>query len=291
MTSMPLPRRVAGLSELADAFPVVLCDVWGVVHDGLAPLQSGIDALIAYRRGGGIVMLISNAPRPAWSVWEQMDKIGVDRACADGLITSGDVTRATLGEHEGARIFHLGPERDFPIYQGLAIELCDLDSATLVSCTGLFDDQTETPEDYDAMFEEMARRHLPMICANPDIVVESGDRLVPCAGAMAARYAELGGAAVIIGKPHPPIYAEARKEIDALAGKTIAPEQVLAIGDGASTDMVGANRVGFETMFIASGIHAAEFGAGSDDGEAERVGAFLMRSGTRASYFMPRLSW
>ncbi len=143
MTSAPLPRRLAGLSEIASSFPVALCDVWGVVHNGVAPLRPSIAALIAFRRQGGIVMLISNAPRPAWSVWEQLDRIGVDRACGDRMITSGDVTRSTLGERPGARIFHLGPERDLPIYQGLTVELCDLDSADLVSCTGPFDEQNE----------------------------------------------------------------------------------------------------------------------------------------------------
>ncbi len=127
MTNAAPPRRLAGLSEIASSFPAVLCDVWGVVHDGVAPLQSGIDALIAFRRQGGVAMLISNAPRPAWAVWEQMDRIGVDRACAAGLITSGDVTRAALSEKAGARVFHLGPDRDLPIYRDLAIELSDLD--------------------------------------------------------------------------------------------------------------------------------------------------------------------
>ncbi len=137
----------------------------------------------------------------------------------------------------------------------------------------------------------MARRGLPMVCANPDLVVESGDRLVPCAGAMAARYATFGGEAIIVGKPHAPIYAQARQEIDALAGTAIATGQILAIGDGAGTDMIGANKAGLPTLFVASGIHAAELAIDCDDGAAARVGAFLGRSGARADYFMPRLSW
>lgn len=291
MTNAAPPRPLAGLSEVAARFPAVLCDVWGVVHDGVAPLQPSVDALVAFRRRGGVAMLISNAPRPAWAVWEQLDRIGVDRACADGLITSGDVTRSVLSEKAGARIFHLGPDRDLPIYQDLAVELCDLDSATLVSCTGPFDEQTETPEDYDDMFAEMARRKLTMICANPDIVVENGDRLVPCAGAMAARYETFGGDTAIIGKPHKPIYDEALREIDRLAGRPVARSEILAIGDGAGTDMLGANRAELATLFIASGIHAADFGGGCDEAAGERIGAFLARTGTRADMFMPRLAW
>ena len=290
MTTTLLPRQIASLSEIIDPFPAVLCDVWGVVHDGLAPLPTGIDALLAYRRRGGVVMLISNAPRPAWAVMEQMEGIGVDLDCGDDLITSGDVARSVLAEKPGARIFHLGPERDQSIYQGLAVELSDLDSADIVSCTGLFDDQTEQPEEYDPMLAEMKALDLPMICVNPDIVVESGNRLLPCAGALAARYADIGGEATIVGKPNPPIYEMALARIDALVGTPVAPERVLAIGDGAGTDIVGANRAGLETLFIASGIHAAEYGAG-EELDAEAVGTFLERRGASASFFMPRLSW
>ena len=220
-----------------------------------------------------------------------MDRISIDHACSDGLITSGDVTRLALSEQAGARVFHLGPDRDLPIYQDLAIELSDLDSATLVSCTGPFDEQTEVPEDYDGMFAEMARRKLTMICANPDIVVESGNRLVPCAGAMAARYETFGGDTVIIGKPHRPIYDQALREIERLAGRAVAKSEILAIGDGAGTDILGADRAGLASLLIASGIHAAEFGGDGDEAAEERIGAFLDGVGTRADMFMPRLAW
>ena len=139
MKTRVTPREIDGLSEVSARFPAVLCDVWGVVHDGVLPLQSGVDALVAYRNNGGVVMLISNAPRPSWSVREQMVEIGVNVSCFDGLITSGDVTRSYLQEQKGARVFHLGPDRDYSIYEGLSVETSGLDSADVVCCSGLFD--------------------------------------------------------------------------------------------------------------------------------------------------------
>ena len=290
MISTASPRRISGLSEIALPFRAILSDVWGVVHNGLGPFHDAVEALTNYRQSGGIVLLISNAPRPDWSVEEQLDAIGVDRACYDGLITSGDVARAKLSERPGTRLYHLGPDRDLLIYQGLNVELCDLDSAEIVSCIGLVDDESETAGDYDPLLAEMARRHLGMICANPDLVVERGDRLLPCAGALAARYQTLGGEVTIIGKPHPPIYEQALAAIGELAGEQISADQVLAVGDGAGTDITGANRAGITALFIASGIHAGEYEVGVA-GEFDAVARLLRSHAAEASSFMSRLSW
>ena len=290
MSTQVLPRPVRSLSEICTRFPAVLCDVWGVVHNGVSPLQSGVDALMRYRNNGGVVMLISNAPRPSWAVREQMAEIGVNLDCCDGLITSGDITRSVLEEQAGIRVFHLGPDRDHSIYQDLAVELSDLDSADIVCCSGLFDELTEQPEQYDPMLAQMKERGLSMICANPDIVVESGNRLLPCAGALAARYAEIGGEAVIVGKPSPPIYRQAIAEIRALLADQPLTSEVLAIGDGATTDILGANRAGLETLFIASGIHSAEFGGGEEN-DPGAVSAFLEGANAVADFVMPRLRW
>ena len=284
------PREIDGLSEIGARFPAVLCDVWGVVHDGVSPLQSGVDALVAYRNNGGVVMLISNAPRPSWSVREQMAEIGVNLACFDGLITSGDVTRSYLQKQKGVRVFHLGPDRDYSIYEGLSVETSGLDSADVVCCSGLFDETTEQPEQYDPMLAQMRERDLLMVCANPDIVVESGDRLIPCAGALAARYEAIGGSTLIVGKPNAPIYDLAMAEIGLLLANQPAEGRVLAIGDGAKTDIVGANRAGLDALFIASGIHAAEYGDGGRT-EIADVAEFMDRNEAIAKYFMPRLRW
>lgn len=284
------PREIHGLSELSARFPAVLCDVWGVVHDGVSPLQSGVEALMSYRNNGGVVMLISNAPRPSWAVSKQMAEIGVNLACFDGLVTSGDITRSYLEERKGVRVFHLGPDRDLSIYQDLAVNISELDSADVVCCSGLFNEMTEQPEQYDPILAQMYELGLLMVCANPDIVVESGDRLIPCAGALAARYEAIGGSAMIVGKPNAQIYERAMLEIGTLLADQSAVSRVLAIGDGARTDVLGANRAGLEVLFIASGIHASEYG---DEGRkaAADVAAFMDRNEAVADYFMPRLCW
>jgi len=279
-------RRLARLSEISGLFRAVLCDVWGVVHNGLVPFPMAVDALRAFRRTGGIVMLITNAPRPHDSVIGQLDAIGVGRDAYDDLVTSGDVARATLGARAGARIYHLGPARDLSIYDGLAIDLTELRNAEIVSCTGLFDDETESVTDYDPLFAEMKQRGLTLICSNPDLVVERGDRLIPCAGAMAARYRELGGEAVIVGKPYAPIYAEALARIGGLAGADIAAADVLAIGDGVATDLPGAEAAGMPALFVSSGMRA-DHNAACDDAGA--VAAFLADHKTTTRFFMPQL--
>lgn len=283
------PQRLVGLSDIASSFRAILCDVWGVVHNGLMPIASAVDALAAFRRSGGVVMLITNAPRPRWSVIEQLQEIGVALDCFDDIISSGDVARAVLGERRGARIYHLGPERDLPLYDGLAVTLSELATADAVSCTGLFDDENETAEDYDPMLTDMAARGLPMICSNPDLVVERGDRLVPCAGALAARYRLLGGDAAVIGKPLAPIYRQALARIAVLAGASIEPGKVLAIGDGPATDVVGANRAGIPCLFVSSGISEAEPKAESPNSTS--VAALLERNGAEAAYHTARLRW
>jgi HAD superfamily hydrolase (TIGR01450 family) len=278
------PARLSGLSKIAPSYRAILCDVWGVIHNGLEPIRSAVEALTAARRSGRIVMLITNAPRPLGSVVEQLQEIGVDLECFDDLVSSGDVARSALSERGGARIFHLGPPRDLPIYEGLPIELTELASADIVSCTGLFDDETETAEDYDPIFQDMLTRRLRMICSNPDLVVERGDRVIPCAGALAQRYRALGGEAVVIGKPHPPIYTEAIARIARMAGVSVPPADILAIGDGAGTDIVGANRAGMDALFVASGINTNAEGG-------QHIADVLASHNAEARYFMPRLAW
>lgn len=288
MDAMTTPRRLAALADIAPSFPALLCDVWGVVHNGVRPFAPAVAALVAYRRRGGIVVLITNAPRPRHSVAEQLDQIGVDAAAYDDIVSSGDVARETLSGRENARIFHLGPDRDLSLYEELSIELVPLDQADLVSCTGLYDDETETPSDYDELFGQMKARRLAMVCANPDLVVERGDRIIPCAGALAVRYRDQGGAVDIVGKPHAPIYRSAIALIGDRVGAKTAPADILAIGDGAATDMVGANRAGLRSLYISSGMRSADAGANIERPDA--VAAFLARFETTADYYMPSLS-
>lgn len=282
-------RVLSGLSEVADDFAAAMCDVWGVIHNGVAAYQEACEALARFRSGGGRVVLITNAPRPSEAVYRQLDGFGVDRASYDALVTSGDVTRDLLAADSGAMVLHIGPERDLSLYDDLDLTLTDDESAGLISCTGLFDDTTESPDDYDERLRDWAARDLLMVCANADIIVERGGDLVWCAGALAQRYEQLGGRTRIVGKPHAPIYEAALAKLSDQPPPP--PEKILAIGDGVATDMLGAQRQGFRTLFVAGGIHAGEFGDDDATLDPSAVAAFLTRHGIEAGACMARLVW
>jgi HAD superfamily hydrolase (TIGR01459 family) len=290
MPNQSMPEAISGLSSIAPTYRALLCDVWGVVHNSFVRFEPACAALVAFRAAGGKVMLITNAPRPAQEVLNQLDALEVPREAYDDVITSGDVTRQALIDCGKRRVLNIGPARDLPLYVGLPVEFAEEADAEVVSCTGLFDDLTETPADYEERMQRWARRGLAMICANPDIVVERGERLVYCAGALARRYAEIGGKTVLAGKPYAPIYVNAIARLAALCGGDLPRGRILAIGDGVGTDIRGAHGQGLDALFITAGIHAAEWG-GNPKPSAETVADFLGRHHLSVRAFMPRLSW
>jgi HAD superfamily hydrolase (TIGR01459 family) len=249
---IPLLRSIAPLAATSDAW---ISDVWGVLHDGLRPYPAASEACVRFRSGGGAIVLVSNAPNPGSEVQAHLDDMGVPRAAYDAIVTSGDVTRALIARYAGRPIFHLGPDRYLGTFEGLDVKLGAVDGAAAVVCTGLFEDDRETPGDYRDLLADLRARNLAMICANPDIVVERGDRLVFCAGALAEAYAALGGEVLYAGKPHGPIYARARELIAEARGSTVDAARILAIGDGIKTDIAGAAAAGFRAVFIASALH------------------------------------
>ena len=256
MTSL---RFVERLSDLVDGVEVILSDIWGVVHNGLEAFPVACEALHTFRQRGGTVILITNAPRPADSVQRQLRKLGVADDVYDAIVSSGDLTRLFVADHPGKKMFWLGPERDNSIYRGLDPVISPLDEADYIVCTGLFDDEAESAEDYRAMMLQARERKLPLICANPDIVVERGDRLIYCAGAIAELYRELGGEVVFYGKPHRPIYERAMALAREQRGKDTPLNRVLAIGDSVRTDLMGAHAFGIDLLFLTRGIHSEEF--------------------------------
>ena len=255
---------VDGLSALAERYDALFCDVWGVVHNGRRHFAEACSALTEFRRRGGVVVLVTNAPRPNPPVRTQLDGLGVPREAFDDIVTSGDVTLARIADHGEAPVFHIGPARDGSLFdelrklRGLAPPRVPLAEARYVVCTGLFDDRAEKPADYDATLAAMRARDLEMISANPDIVVHVGDMEVYCSGAIAERYAALGGRVVQAGKPFAPIYEEAAKRVDAAAGRPVPLARVLAIGDGMRTDVKGARDFGLDCLFVTSGVHREE---------------------------------
>jgi HAD superfamily hydrolase (TIGR01459 family) len=252
-------RFVDGLRDLVADKNVVLSDIWGVVHNGLESFPEACEALRTFRKQGGTVILITNAPRPADSVQRQLRKFGVSDETYDAIVSSGDLTRHFVADHPGRKVFWLGPERDTSIYRGLDPVFAPLESADYIVCTGLMDDETETAEDYRGMMTQAYQRKLPLICANPDIVVERGDRLIYCAGAIAELYRELGGEVIFYGKPHRPIYEQAMELAAERLGERPAPSRVLAVGDSVRTDLAGAHGFGIDCLFVTRGIHAEDF--------------------------------
>jgi HAD superfamily hydrolase (TIGR01459 family) len=259
---------IASIAAIGSGYRAWLVDIWGVMHNGHRAFAAAVAATQAFREQGGIVVFLSNSPRPSPGVQEQLSRLGVPPSCYDATVTSGDLTRHELGKHKHPRVFHLGPERDLPIFAGLDVTLVPREDAELIVCSGLFDDDTETPDDYVKLLKELAARNLPMICANPDHLVERGDKLVYCAGALAAIYEQLGGNVVYAGKPHAPIYELALETIVSLAGRAVSKHEVLAIGDGVHTDIAGAAGFGIDAVFVASGLHVPANSGGEAGAEA-----------------------
>lgn len=283
---------VPGLSAIAADYKGILCDVWGVIHNGVTVNPGSYEALSRFRaEQGGRVVLITNAPRPAGPIHTQLADLGLKRDAYDAIVTSGDVTRQLLLDKGVTKIIHLGPERDYSLYEGTGIELVeDPGQAGMIVCTGLVDDTRETPEDYHDRLKELSGHGLSMVCANPDIVVERGDTLIWCAGALARDYKAFGGEVTILGKPYAPIYEAAVTALDKLLGETTDKREILAVGDGLPTDIRGAVDQDLDVLFITAGIHAADFGD-TEAPDEDKVVARLKEEGLRARAAMARLAW
>lgn len=282
-------RLIRSLDEISADYDALLCDVWGCYHDGVAPFPSAVAALERFRAAGGVVLLLTNAPRPHAAVKRHLDGMGAPETSFDGIVSSGDATRAELASGRfGRRIHVVGPERDSAIWDGLELEHVDLEKAEAILCTGLFDDATETPEDYAELVAEGVARRLQFLCANPDIVVDRGSQRLYCAGAIAEAYARGGGETLFFGKPHPPIYALALATL-----REIRPElnarRVLAVGDGIATDVLGAEQADIDCLFVSGGLAAREVGDAPDTPDAARLSQYLASHGRRPRYTIGRL--
>ena len=282
-----LPETIDSLDAVVSRYRALLCDVWGVVHNGETHFPAAAAALQRARGAGLAVVLITNSPRRSADVIAQMRVIGVPEGAFDRVVSSGDVTRDLIARGP-RKIFHIGPDRDFNLYDGLDVELVEEFEADVVVCTGPYDDEVETPDDYRDLLMRLRARNLPFICANPDIVVERGERLIWCAGAIARDYTQLGGRTLIAGKPHAPIYDVALKIAGEVAGRELARGEVLAIGDGMMTDVKGGADNGFDVLYISGGIHARDYGDPSRPDPA-LLAAFLDTHGYRPVAVMPRL--
>lgn len=268
----PVPE-IGGVRALAGRYDAILCDVWGVLIDGKRHFPAAADALRRFRAQGGRVVLVTNASRPDDEVRRQVLGFGLPEDAFDDLVSAGELTLREMIARKGQACFHLGPPRDNGLFEeadrrlGQPLRRAGPEDADYVVCTGLIDERGETPRDYDDRLAALRARDLPMLCANPDIVVAIGEDLVYCAGALAERYAAMGGKVLMFGKPHPPIYAAARERLARLNGAPMPDSRIVAIGDGAMTDLAGAGRAGLDCVFVTDGVHGAALrpaGAGVD---------------------------
>ena len=289
---MSLPHALPHLSDVADAYDVLLCDVWGVIHNGREAWPGPCEALSRFNAAGGTVVLISNSPRPAHGMIPQIDALGVPRTAWQGVVTSGDATRAELTRRAPGPAWIIGPDRDEALYDGVGlIRATGADDAAFISVTGPEDDETETPEDYRQRLIPAAARDLEMICANPDRVVQRGDRLIYCGGALADLYESLGGRVTMAGKPFGPIYDLAVDAAEALRGGPVDRSRILCIGDGVVTDVMGANRQGLDCLFIAQGIHGDQAKGADGTLDPARAAELLKAETTYARYAALELAW
>jgi HAD superfamily hydrolase (TIGR01459 family) len=289
---MTLPHALPGLSAIAADYDILLCDVWGVIHNGRESWPEACAALTRFNEQGGQVVLISNSPRPGPGLVVQMDQLGVPREAWRAVVTSGDATRLELARRAPGPAWIIGPDRDLPLYDDLGLMVADgAADAGFISVTGMIDDETETPEDYRERLAAGAARDLELICANPDRVVQRGDTLIYCGGALADLYESLGGRVTMAGKPFGPIYDLALKEAADLLGRAVDRSRVLCIGDGVVTDVMGANRQALDCLFIAQGIHGDA--ARGPDGRLDpaRAADLLKAETTYARYAALDLTW
>lgn len=253
-----MTRIIVRAGELLSGYDVLVSDVWGVVHDGARAYEGAGDAFARFRERGGTVLLLSNAPMPSDWVARVLDEKGVRRDSWDAIVSSGDITLTHLAERGYQRILHIGTERDMPLIEAMAAARAPFEDAEAIVCTGLEDDRNETAETYRPLLVRALARRLPFVCANPDLVVDVGGDLLPCAGIVAELYERIGGEVYWAGKPHAPAYDMAMQTIARLRGRALPRSRILAIGDAVRTDLAGAAAAGLASLFIAQGIHRDE---------------------------------
>ncbi|WBU59161.1 TIGR01459 family HAD-type hydrolase [Paracoccus albus] len=287
-----MTRIIQSLSEISTDYDVLFCDLWGCVHNGIRAYPSAVQALQAFRRGGGQVCLMTNAPRPAAQVEASFDRLGIPADAWDEIVTSGDAAQdALFAGAVGRRVWHIGPEKDDAFFDPPAqwadaqpIERVSLEDAEGIVCTGPFDEENETPEDYRGQFMLAREKGLKLLCANPDIVVDLGDRRIYCAGALAEFYQQLGGESLYFGKPHPPIYDLARRLLNLREAA-----RVLVIGDGIRTDIAGAVGERLDSIFITGGLAAEELGEDVENPDQALLTDWLSNAQLTPTFAMGRL--
>lgn len=288
-----MTQIINSLADIAADYDVLFCDLWGCLHNGVAPYPEAVAALQAFRMRGGRVVLMTNAPRPAPYVREQLDRMGVPRDAYDLIVSSGDAAQdAMFAGAVGRKVWAIAQPKDEGFFTDIpdewqgapAIERVPLDQAQGIVCCGLFDDLTEVPEDYRGRLMLAREAGLPLLCANPDVVVDLGDKRLYCAGALAELYEDIGGKSLYFGKPHPPIYDMARRKLG-LPDDT----RYLAVGDGIATDIPGAAGEGIDALFVSGGLAHDQFGPDVEHPDGAMLDEWLALRSENPRYAIGRL--
>ncbi|NOX72706.1 MAG: TIGR01459 family HAD-type hydrolase [Alphaproteobacteria bacterium] len=290
-----MTQTLETFAPIADRYDALYVDLWGCLHNGYEPFAAAVSVLKAFRDKGGKIMLLTNSPRPRPSVARQLDKIGVARDVYHDITASGDASQFSLAAGDvGDNIYHLGPAHDLGFFDNLPADVLGdriitrvpLDQAEGIVCTGLFNNDTETPDDYRKTFLYAKARGLKLLCTNPDVMVDKGTHRIYCAGALANAYADMGGTSLYFGKPHPPIYDLARQRLNELG--QIEDHRILCIGDGINTDIRGGIGEDLDTLFITGGLAASETGTDQQP-DPEKLETFLGAAQMSPTYAMGHL--
>jgi HAD superfamily hydrolase (TIGR01459 family) len=287
-------EHLSGFAPLAARYNGFVLDLWGVIHDGVNAFPHAVDCLKQLRAAGKRTLLLSNVPRPNGAVQSMMQRMGIEDSLYTGILTSGEAVRQALRSPPdlwwaelGTRVFHLGPERDRPVFDGLPLQIADSPAdADFVLNTG--PDDHRNPSDmaeFEPILEECVRYRLKMICANPDLIVIRGGVRVLCAGALAVRYQELGGDVRSLGKPDPAIYQPVLEQLG------LPPQEVLAVGDSLRTDVAGAVGVDLAACWVLSGIHGAELSDGLGGFDTIKVESAARAAGVDPVAAVPHFAW
>ena len=275
-------KEVNNFSEISNQYNALICDIWGVIHNGQELFPGISECLLNFKKLNNVVILLSNAPRPSSYVSSVLDKFGFKDECYDGIITSGDLTKKSLNEKIfGENCYHIGPERDLNIFEGTNVNRVDFNNSDFIFVTGLFNDEIEDENDYLDLLNSAREREMTLVCANPDLLVQRGDKLIPCAGLISKTYEEMGGKVVNIGKPFSPIFKEAIEMVK--KNSKFDEHKILVVGDGLETDIKGANSIGLDSILVLGGLFS--------NNTKDKILESIENKGIYPNFFINEFSW
>ena len=267
-------KKLNNLSEVCGLYDAFIVDLWGVMHNGINLNSGAIEAIENLNKYKKRITFLSNAPRPNESVIKFLRKLKMDEKYFKYVLTSGEAAAKSLREGKfGIKFFHLGPERDMPMFTGLEKNKSSIEKSDFILCTGLFDEHEDDLNYYKELLKDYTSKKI--VCTNPDLIVHRGSKEELCAGSVAEVFKSLGGKVVYFGKPYKEVYDLCLKK----------NERTLVIGDNLNTDIKGANNLNLDSLFITGGVHRSEF---KNDGELENL---LNRYKVKVKYFQKNLNW